>query len=155
MSNDEAVEQLYREHGARLWRAVLAYTGDPEVASDSVSEAFAQLLRRGDGVREPDRWVWRAAFRIAGGELLARGRARSEAGHGKEGSYEIPESADELVAALRELSPKQRAALVLHHYAGYPVKEVAQMIGSTGPAVRVHLSQGRKRLRKLLEGFDE
>jgi len=38
---------------------------DPEVASDAVAEAFAQLIRRGDEVRDPRAWVWRSAFRIA------------------------------------------------------------------------------------------
>jgi len=50
------VERLYREQGDRLWRAVLAFAGDPEVASDAVAETFAQALRRGDAVRDPERW---------------------------------------------------------------------------------------------------
>jgi DNA-directed RNA polymerase specialized sigma24 family protein len=36
------------------------------------------------------------------------------------------------------------------------VKEIATMLGSTNAAVKVHLSQGRKRLRALLdEGVDD
>jgi DNA-directed RNA polymerase specialized sigma24 family protein len=62
------LEALYRLDGGRLWRAVLMYTGDREVASDAVAEAFAQALRRDQAIRDP-RWVWRAAFRIAVGEL--------------------------------------------------------------------------------------
>jgi len=58
--------------------------------------------------------------------------------------------------ALGRLSPKQRGAIVLHHYVGYSVKDAAEVLGSTSAAVRVHLSQGRKRLRTLLkEGPDE
>jgi hypothetical protein len=34
-------------------------------------------MRRGDAVRSPRDWVWRAAFRIAAGELQERGRWRS------------------------------------------------------------------------------
>jgi hypothetical protein len=56
------LEGVYREHATRLWRALIAYTGDPEVASDAVAEAFAQALRRGDALRAPERWVWTAAF---------------------------------------------------------------------------------------------
>jgi RNA polymerase sigma-70 factor (ECF subfamily) len=145
------VERLYREHGARLWRAVFAFTGDREVASDAVSEAFLQVLHRGDEVHSPLAWIWRAAFRIAAGELKDRGRRRGVA---PEETYELPEPAEELLRALAALSPKQRAAIVLHHYAGYPVKEIASMIGSTAPAVRVHLSVGRKRLREFLGGND-
>jgi RNA polymerase sigma factor (sigma-70 family) len=68
----------------------------------------------------------------------------------EEGSYEMEEPARELVAALAKLSAKQRTAVVLHHAAGYPVNDVAHLIGSTSAAVRVHLMRGRRRLRELL-----
>jgi RNA polymerase sigma-70 factor (ECF subfamily) len=144
------LERLYRERGDRLWRAVLAYSGDPDVASDAVSEAFAQALRRGDAIRDPEAWVWRVAFRIAAGELADRRRRSNPPRDARPASYVIPEPADELIAALSRLSPKQRACVVLHHYAGYPVKEIAAIVGSTSAAVRVHMSQGRKRLREDL-----
>jgi RNA polymerase sigma-70 factor, ECF subfamily len=143
----EDIERLYREQGGRMWRALLAFGGDADVASDAVAEAFAQALRRGGGIRDPERWVWRSAFRIAAGALKER---RREVGVEKEASYEMQEPARELVAALAKLSPKQRAAVVLHHGAGYPVNDVANLIGSTSPAVRVHLMRGRRRLRELL-----
>jgi RNA polymerase sigma-70 factor (ECF subfamily) len=130
-----------------MWRAVLAFAGDGEVANDAVAEAFAQALRRGEAIRQPERWLWRAAFRIAAGELQAR---RREFAAMAEGSYEMEEPARDLVAALAQLSDKQRAAVVLHHAAGYPVNEVAGIIGSTSAAVRVHLMRGRRRLRELL-----
>jgi DNA-directed RNA polymerase specialized sigma24 family protein len=41
--------------------------------------------------------------------------------------------------------------LVLHYYAGYATKEIAAIIGSSPATVRVHLSQGRKRLGRILE----
>ena len=49
--SSNAVERVYRSQGARLWRSVLAFAGDAEVANDAVAEAFAQLLRRGANVR--------------------------------------------------------------------------------------------------------
>ncbi|MEA2579143.1 MAG: aromatic-L-amino-acid/L-tryptophan decarboxylase [Actinomycetota bacterium] len=58
---------------------LLGYTGDPEVASEAQAEAFAQLLRRGAEVRDPERWVWKAAFKIAAGELKAGRRATRRA----------------------------------------------------------------------------
>jgi RNA polymerase sigma-70 factor, ECF subfamily len=56
----------------RLWRALLAYSGDAEVASDAAAEAYAQAIRRGSAINDIDAWVWRAAFRIARGELARR-----------------------------------------------------------------------------------
>jgi DNA-directed RNA polymerase specialized sigma24 family protein len=43
---------------------------------------------------------------------------------------------------------------VLHHAAGYPAKEIADIIGSTTPGVHVLLSRARQRLRTLLEADD-
>jgi RNA polymerase sigma-70 factor (ECF subfamily) len=148
----QELERLYREQGERMWRALYAYAGDPEVASDAVSEAFAQALRRGDAIREPDRWVWRSAFRIAAGEMKRRRDAPVPAFG--DATYEMEEPARELMSALRSLSPKQRAAVVLHHAGGYPVSEVATIIGSTTAAVKVHLMRGRRRLRELLKEED-
>lgn len=65
-------------------------------------------------------------------------------------SYEMILPARELVEALRQLSPRQRASVVLHHAAGYPVREVAAILGSTPAAVKVHLKRGRDRLRESL-----
>jgi RNA polymerase sigma-70 factor (ECF subfamily) len=148
---DEDLDRLYREHDERLWRAVFAFAGDREVASDPVAEDFAQCLRRGEAVREPGRWIWRAAFRIAGGELQNRRRRRALMPDQEAGSYGIPER---VLDALGRISPRQRAAVVLHDYVGYSTKEVEEVLGSTVATVRVHLSQGRRRLRALLQVSD-
>jgi len=149
---DRDLEHLYREHGARLWRALVAYAGDPEIASDAVAEAFAQALGRGDELRDPLRWVWRVAFRVAAGELKDR---RRRGGDQTERSTEAVDPDPELLDALKQLSPKQRAALVLHYYIGHPTKEIAAILGSSAATVRVHLSQGRRRLRRILEEQDD
>ncbi len=141
------IERLYREQGSRMWRSLLAFSGDPEIADDAVAEAFAQALRRGAEIRDAERGLWRTAFRIAAGELKDGSRRRPLE---DEGSYEMEEPARDLVVALTALSPKQRASVVLHDAAGYPAKEVAAIIGSTPAAVKVHLARGRRRLRELL-----
>ena len=71
---ETSIEALYRADADRLWHALYAFAGDAEIASDSVAEAYAQLLRRGAGVRDPAAWVWRAAFQISRGALKARRR---------------------------------------------------------------------------------
>src|SRR5918999_821860 len=112
------LERLYREHGNRLWWALVAFSGDREIASDAESEAFAQAIRRGDAVRDPLAWIWRTAFRIAAGELHRRANAAARLA---EPSYELPEPAGHVTDALRQLPPQQRAAVVLHYYADRPI----------------------------------
>lgn len=145
------VERVYREHGDRMWRAMLLYSGDREIASDAVAEAFAQALRRGDQVRSVEKWTWRTAF------LVARGMLKERAKHSPslpDNPGEQPEGMD-LLHLLNALSASQRAAVVLHYYGDYPIREVAIMIGSTPAAVGVHLHRARRKLRTLLEEGNE
>jgi RNA polymerase sigma-70 factor, ECF subfamily len=147
----DSIEGVYRLHGKRLWWALLAFTGDPEIASDAVSESFAQALRAGDRIRSPADWVWRVAFRIAAGELKERRRF----GRQEDASYEMDERAHAVISALGRLSPRQRMAVILHYYAGFTAVEIAAMTGSAGATVAVHLHRARKKLRQLLEDRDD
>jgi len=66
------LEAVYREDGARLWRALYAYSNDAELAFDAAAEWFAQALGRGTAIRDVRSWVWRTAFRVAAGDRLSR-----------------------------------------------------------------------------------
>jgi RNA polymerase sigma factor (sigma-70 family) len=150
---DEArsrISELYREQGPKLWRALFSFSGDSEVASDAMAEAFARGLRDAGEIRDPAPWVWRVAFRLATAEL----KRRHDTAPFEESSYEMPEPVPELMAALRRLSPNQRLSVILHDYADRPSAEVADVIGCSRATVHVHLSQGRRRLRQLLEETD-
>lgn len=142
------LESIYREHGKRIWRALLVFSGDREIASDATSEAFAQALRRGADLKSPLNWIWKTAFSVAAGQLKLRGREEELKA---EKSYESPEYQADLMEALKRLPQKQRAALVLFYYVDFTIKDIARVLGSTTSAVRVHLSVGRKRLKNFLE----
>jgi RNA polymerase sigma-70 factor (ECF subfamily) len=148
----DAVEAAYRQDGDRLWRALYAFAGDREVASDAVAEAFAQALRRGPAIRDVRSWVWRAAFRLAAGDL----KRQSTLAHGSmpDGAFHDRYVDPQLLAALRELTPQQRIVLTLFYYVDCPVREIAQRTGMNQLAVRAHLSRGRKRMRTLLGDID-
>ena len=150
-------ESAYRTDGDRLWRAVYAWSGDADVASDSVAEAFAQLINRGQDVRDPAAWAWRTAFRLAAGAMKASriASALAPTGVGARPAAHEPEYLDrygdpDLLAALRRLPDGQRAAVILFYYADLPIAEIASRLGSNQLAVRANLSRGRRRLRQLL-----
>jgi RNA polymerase sigma-70 factor (ECF subfamily) len=147
-----AIEQVFRDEHHRLWRALVLWSGKPDVASDAVAEAFAQLIARGDGVRDQSAWVWRAAFKIAGGELAQR---RPDAMPVQDPAANDTDDLVDVIRALGRLSAHQRASVVLADYAGYPHAEVARILGSTTSAVAVHIYRGRRRLRTLLEVGDD
>jgi RNA polymerase sigma-70 factor (ECF subfamily) len=141
------IEAAYRQIGDRLWRALLAFTGDPEIASDAVAEAFAQALRREAVIRDLQGWVWRTSFRVAAGELKRR---RTTSPIAPAVSYVDPEMDSELLDALAKLAPKQRVAVILFYYEDAPVREIARRSGTSQMSVRANLSRGRKRLKELL-----
>ncbi len=142
------VEAVYRQDGDRLWRALYAFAGNENVASDAVAEAFAQALRRGSAIRDVRSWVWRSAFRLAKGDL--KRQSNLSRGPMPEGAINDAHADGHLLAALQGLTPQQRAVIVLHYYADCPVREIARRTGINSLAVRAHLSRGRKHLRELL-----
>ena len=183
----EPGERIDRLHDAyvrthpRLWRSVLAWSGSRDVADEACAEAFAQAARRGAAVRNVDAWVWRAAFRIAAGELQRRRGSSPGAGRrghppdtgddpmqvqvvGLDGAAasvadhtidpDLPATTIDLIRALHSLSEQQRACVVLRDVAGMTAPEAAAALGTTSGTVRVQAMRGRRRLRELLEDDD-
>jgi RNA polymerase sigma-70 factor (ECF subfamily) len=141
-------EAVYRKESPVLWRSLMLQTGSQEIASDAVAEAFAQAISRGEALKKPGAWVWKTAFMIAKGES-SRQRVNLPALPVIEAG--ISEQVMDLIRGLQTLTPMQRAATVLHYFAGYSVSETAAMLGSTRSAVGVHLHRARSRLRTELE----
>jgi RNA polymerase sigma-70 factor (ECF subfamily) len=125
--------------------------GNRDLAQDAVSEAFAQAIGRGAAIHSLERWVWKTAYRIAAGELKRR---VTQTNLTIEPVVEVDEPAWEIRAALLQLPPQQRAAVVLHYYAGYPAHEIAAITETTPGAVWMSLSRGRRQLRRILEAND-
>jgi RNA polymerase sigma-70 factor (ECF subfamily) len=151
-SDRDTVEEVFSRDSSRLWRAVFAFSGDREIASDAVAEAFAQVLRRGDAVIDVQAWVWTVAFRIAAASLKTRGETDDFRDKAEDG----PDlTRVELVEQLRKLPPGQRASLILHYYVGYSTPEIGRILGSSAGAVRVQMTRGRRRLRALLESGED
>lgn len=152
----ERVHEAWIAHHERLWRSLLAWSGDADVASDAAAEAFAQALRRGDAIDDVGAWVWRASFRIAGGLLQDRRRDDGSRGSPVEqvAGSPVPEEVAALADALDRLPAPDRLVVVLSLVGGWPAGEVARLTDSTAGAVRVRLHRARTKLRHLLEDDD-
>ena len=153
----DVVRVTYDEVHARLWRAVLAWSGSTDVADEAVAEAFAQLLRRGADVRDPAAWVWRASFRLAAGDLQRRRAAGGSTVTSSDGIADLaaapdwlPDDALDLIRALAQLSDQQRRCIVLVDGAGHTAPSAAAVLDTTAATVRVQPMRARRRLRTLL-----
>lgn len=143
-SND--VEAVYRAEHRLLWRSLLSYTCDPEMASDAESEAFTQAMRRGDKIADLSAWVWRAAFRIAAGMLAARSHDQAMLAR-LTAEPTLERSLLDFLALLGDLSEQQRACVALRYTGGFSASEIAEMLGTSPGTVRVQLHRAHSALR--------
>jgi DNA-directed RNA polymerase specialized sigma24 family protein len=144
------VEVAYRSMHPVLWRALVAYTGDREVASDAESEAFAQVIRRGNEVIDVAAWVWRSAFAIAGGMLAAR-RAQPVGGAVPAEQAGFESSMTEFISMLGALNGPQRACIVLRYVTQLDNAGIAAALGMREGTVRVQLHRAHTVLRRSLK----
>lgn len=142
----DAIERLFCAEAPNVWRSVLTYSGGRrEIADEAVAEAFARAIAHEGRIRRPVAWLYQVSFRLAAAEMRRRGEDVE--------TLEVAVDPPEVVGvfeALRQLTPNQRAAVVLFHEVDLPVSEIADRMGISAATVRVHLHRGRKRLREIL-----
>ena len=148
VGDQDRVEAVFRSVHHRLWRSLLLFTGDAELASDAVAEAFAQVLRRGDAVDDVEAWVWRSAFRIAGGLVAAR-LSSTDLGP-VDGSTPLTGSLAEFLGLLDGLSEQQRACVALRYVGEYTSSEIGELLGTSASSVRVQLHRAHAALRETI-----
>ena len=150
VATSERVEAVYRSAHPKIWRALLAVAGDPDLASDAESEAFAQALRRGEAIDDVERWVWKSAFRILDGLLAAR-RRPAPIDHDPTPMIDAVDA--EFLAMLGDLTTQQRQIVVLRYVGQFNAAEIADVLDSSAGSVRVQLHRAHATLRdSLTEG---
>ncbi len=145
----EWAEDAFRSLAPRLWRALLLYSGSGDLASDAVSEAFAQAMAAREEIRDPRGWIWTVAFKIAAGEMTRRADLIEPLDAPMPDGVD-PASLVDLVGALSQVSDMQRRALILRYYMGYSNVEIARILGSTPSSIGVQLFRSTRKLRSLL-----
>ncbi|MFZ4519971.1 MAG: RNA polymerase sigma factor [Microthrixaceae bacterium] len=157
----EQFDALFLEGYPRLVRTVAFVCGDADVAADCVADAFERAYvrwRRVSRLDDPFAWVRRVALNRATdvGRRQGRGRRALErlssraavdaVGHDRTAALD-----PSLAAAVRGLSPQQRAVVALHYLDDLSVLDVADAMGLSEGAVKYHLHQARLRLRDVLD----
>ena len=145
-------------HTPRLLGIALAILRDPGEAEDAVQESWELAWRSWDSLRDPGArgaWLRRICVRRCvrrQRRLLTLRRAESGVEVETAGAVCDGYRAVEWELALRRLSVRQRAVLVLHYQLGYTLDECAAHLGCRPGTVRQHLSRALARLRRSLDG---
>lgn len=155
MPYDGSLDDLYHASYRRLVAQLYAVTGNRQEAEDVVQEAFMRAMGRWDDVRTydaPEAWLRTVALNLARSRW--RRAVRGAAALVKHGvPHEEPELSPDHVAlmdAMRGLPEAQREALVLHHFVGMSVDEVAASLGAPSGTIKARLSRGRAALAGVL-----
>ncbi|AEB47959.1 RNA polymerase sigma factor SigM [Micromonospora gifhornensis] len=163
-----AFGELFQRHRDRLWAVALRTLGDREEAADALQDAMLSAHRaaarfRGDAAVTT--WLHRIVVNACLDRIRRRqahptvplpdGVREPSDGHGTGGVEPAAPVRDHDTAlvvreALATLPIEQRAALVLVDVQGYPVAEVARILGVAEGTVKSRCARGRARLAVLL-----
>lgn len=157
---DATFEEAVRAHYDDALRLAWLLTGDRDRAEDAVGEALAKTLRRWrrQSVDNPRAYIRRAVVNEvnSGWRRVIRERQGQERRHGDErgaqGPAEHVADRDEVVSALEQLAPRQRAAVVLCYYEELSQEEAAETLGCSVGTIKSNVSRGLANLRAWLEG---
>lgn len=148
-------------NGRSLERYAYVLTGQPAAAQDLVQTALMKAYRRWRRIsrlEHPDAYVRRILTNCF---LDQRRRRRDD-----EPMAEVPDGAggadpadavvtrDEIVRALRVLSPHQRAVIVLRHFLALDDNAIAAEIGCSASTVRSHATRGLQRMRNTMHNAE-
>jgi RNA polymerase sigma-70 factor (sigma-E family) len=160
MSN-QSFSDFVVARGQELTRFAHVLSHDRAEAEDLVQDTLASAYmswRRIERTTSPEAYVRRMMVNrhIS---IWRRHRNRVEPRH------ELPEQpapdrmaaadlADALLTIVRDLPPKQRAAIVLRFYADYPDSDIAEALGCSEATVRSQISRALNSLRALADRAD-
>jgi RNA polymerase sigma-70 factor (sigma-E family) len=164
VGDESRIGQLYLEHADSAVRLAYLLTGDPGLAEDLVQDAFVRLAGRLMHIRNEGAFeaylrttvvnLSRSYFRRKQVERNYLERTRSTAKPVAGWPDSSLEERDELWTALRKLSPRQRAAVVLRYYEDLSEAQVAEILKCRPGTVKSLVSRGLDTLRTEIRGDD-
>jgi RNA polymerase sigma-70 factor (sigma-E family) len=140
----------------RLYRTAYLLVADHGLAEDLVQTALARTYVAWPRIEDPNAATAYARtcvtnealtwFRRRGWRAEVVGEPSSE----QPADHQDPATRPTLLAALRQLAPRQRAVIVLRYYADASVAETAQTLGCSTGTVKSQTSDALAKLRVLL-----
>ena len=155
-------EELYDREYISVYRSIRAVVLDSAAAEDLAQETFVRAYRARHRYRPtapPGAWLHRIGVNLAISWLRRQRLARvlpvrlwtSPA----DNSYDASDARSAVELALAALSPKLRAAVVLHHYQGLTREEIAVVLGIPAGTVASRMNKALTIMRKILASDPE
>jgi RNA polymerase sigma-70 factor (ECF subfamily) len=153
-------DEVYDTHFDYVYRLVARLAGSTE-AEDLAQEVFVVVCRRLDsfeGRADIKTWLFQIAYRVVGASIrkqrMRRLLAMDLKAEASDVSTAIPRSLERaeqgraLAKALRKLSFKKRAVIILHDVENWPCATIAERLGVPTNTIYTRLHHARKALAK-------
>jgi RNA polymerase sigma-70 factor (ECF subfamily) len=155
-SDRAAAEELFHACYPRLAGWVRRLVGNDETAHEIASEAFTRLLSRWSSLDNPQSYLYMIATNLVRDHWRKTGRERRALRAVSVPADPVHHPAQdvdvrELIASLPD---RLRNPFLLHYYGGYPVRDVALLLGRPEGTVKADLFHARARLRAALGEAD-
>ncbi len=165
--NRSFVAEVARAHGGRLRRYLTRRLANGADAPDLAQEIYLRLLRLGrhEEIRSPEAYL----LTIAGNLLYEHAMKQASAPQTADvaewaalhpaDDVDLPSQAETrerlaaLDLALRQLSPKSQAVLVMRRRDGFSLDEIGVRLGISRNTVKKHLAKALSHCRQRLERF--
>jgi RNA polymerase sigma-70 factor (ECF subfamily) len=152
----DALAELYAAHWPRAHRAAYLVVHDAGAAEDIAQDAFlaaVDALDRFDRRRPFGPWLHRIVINraIDWGRREALRRSAGDPDEHPDTAAPPEGIGGELMPALAQLPPEQRAVVVLRHLLEYTPGEIARMLALPRGTVNSRLRRGLDQLRDLVE----
>jgi RNA polymerase sigma-70 factor (ECF subfamily) len=157
-------EDIVAQHSARVYRLAYRLTGNPHDAEDLTQEVFVRVFRSLSSYTPGtfEGWLHRITTNLFLDQARRKAKIRFDAlGEDADsrlpGRMPSPDSQvadgmldDDIEAALADLPPEFRAAVVLCDIEGLSYDEIAEVLDAKLGTVRSRIHRGRKMLRSAL-----
>ena len=171
--DEQALAELIRRYQNRLYQLTIRVCGDGSLAEEATVESFYKIWRKAHQWhvnRSPRAWIYRIAVRTVLDLRRSRQRWRKRMQQtGRSGiSVSEPDLVEQLVAteqhqrlstelhrAIGTLKTEDRALVHMFYFEDLGLREIATVLEVSPDALKMRLSRARKRLRLVLEEFDD
>lgn len=173
----EAFEEIFERYHKRIYNAVYGMVGNGEDAADVTQDVFVRLHRALPTLRADEAfstYLYRIALNLCRDRARRKKRVRFQSidtprsynpgddsdpmdfpDQGKLPEEEL--SGDELQqrvrSAVQGLSEDHRAVIVMHHFQGMEVNDIAQILDVPSGTIKSRLARARAQMERKLRGY--
>ena len=150
----KAFVKLCEGYQVVLYNAAYKLLQNNEDVADCLQETEIRAWKQIVKLKDPsafNTWIFRIMINVA--KTILKKRVDMMAF--EENDWSVEEKAYEgstLEEGLNRLPEKYKIPIILHYYAGFNIKEIAEQLNVPKNTIKTRLSRGRQKLKFLMEG---